>query len=201
MATLLKAACIADLGVRRTRPFPRKEIGQGYLAIDPLPFHMINKSGLIVTFGASDMLVAGSPPRVHIGIHLVTESAEGRGLRKSQKTCKDNEENNDAENKEDLDCLEVSLGAPPRLIEKIDPKDLDQMIKIFYSSHRKASTESQFYNLLELFQGSLSPAGVFIEEKEGDREKWGRPLKKEPMARRIITLLIFVIFSENQETV
>jgi hypothetical protein len=28
---------------------------------------MINKSGLIVTFGASDMLVAGSPPRVHIG--------------------------------------------------------------------------------------------------------------------------------------
>jgi hypothetical protein len=153
MATLLKAACIADLGVRRTRPFPRKEIGQGYLAIDPLPFHMIEKSGLIVTFGASDMLVAGSPPRLHISIHLVTESAEGGGFRKPEKTSKDNKENNDAENKKDLDCLEVSLGAPPRLIEKIDPKDLDQLIKIFYSSHSKASTESQFYNLLKLFQG------------------------------------------------
>jgi hypothetical protein len=62
MAALLKAACIADLGVRRTRPFSRKEIGQGYLAIDPLPSHMIEKSRLIVTFRASDMLVAGSPP-------------------------------------------------------------------------------------------------------------------------------------------
>jgi hypothetical protein len=131
----------------------------------------------------------------------VTESTEGGGLRKSEKTSKDDKENNDAKNKKDLDCLEVSLGAPPRLIEKIDPKDLDQMIKIFYSSHRKASTESQFYNLLELFQGLLSPAGVFIEEKEGDREKRPRPLKKEPMARRIITLLIFVILSENKETV
>jgi hypothetical protein len=62
MAPLLKAACIADLGVRRTRPFPRKEIGQGYLAIDPLPFHMIDESGLIMAFRATDVLVAGSPP-------------------------------------------------------------------------------------------------------------------------------------------
>jgi hypothetical protein len=149
MATLLKAACIADLRVRRTRPFPRKEIGQGYLAINPLPSHMIEKPRLIVTFRTTDMLVAGSPPRLHIGIHLVTESTEGRGLCKSEKTSNDDEENNDAENKEDLDCLEVSLSALPRLIEKIDPKDLDQLIKIFYSSHSKASIESQFYNLLE----------------------------------------------------
>jgi hypothetical protein len=47
----------------------------------------------------------------------------------------------------------VSTSTLPRLIEKIDPKDLDQLIKIFYSSHTKASTESQFYNLLKLFQG------------------------------------------------
>ena len=113
---------------------------------------MIEKSRLIVTFRATDVLVAGSPPRLHIGIHLVTESTEGGGLRKSEKTSNDDEENNDAKNKKDLDCLEVSLSAPSRLIEKIDPKDLDQLIKIFYSSHRKASTESQFYNLLELFQ-------------------------------------------------
>jgi hypothetical protein len=114
---------------------------------------MIHKPRLIVTFRASDMLVAGSPPGLHIRIHLVTESAEGGGLRKSEKTSKDDKENNDAKNKKDLDCLEVSSSAPPRLIEKIDPKDLDQLIKIFYSSHTKASTESQFYNLLRLFQG------------------------------------------------
>jgi hypothetical protein len=86
----------------------------------------------------------------------VTESAERRGLRKSQKPCKDDEKNNNAENEEDLDCLKVSLSASFRLIEKIDPKDLDQLIKIPYSSHWKTSTETQFYNLSKLFQGQLS---------------------------------------------
>jgi hypothetical protein len=62
MAALLKTACVADLGVRRTRPFSRKEIGQRYLAIDPLPLHVIQESGLIVTFRAGDVLVTGSPP-------------------------------------------------------------------------------------------------------------------------------------------
>jgi hypothetical protein len=153
MAAFLKTACITDLGVRCTRSFSRKEISQGYLAIDPLPPHMIEKSRLIMTFRASDMLVAGRPPGLHIGIHLVTESTKRGGLRKSEKTSKDDKENNDAKNKKDLDCLEVSTSTLPRLIEKIDPKDLDQLIKIFYSSHTKASTESQFYNLLKLFQG------------------------------------------------
>ena len=106
-----------------------------------------------MTFRAGDMLVARSPPGLHIGIHLVTESTERGGFGKSEQTSKDDQENNDAKNKKDLDCLEVSLGSLPRLVEKIDPKDLDQLIKIFYSSHTKASTESQFYNLLELFQG------------------------------------------------
>jgi hypothetical protein len=114
---------------------------------------MIHKPRLIVTFRAGNSPVAGSPPGFHIGIHLVAESTERGGLRKSEQTSKDDEENNDAKNKKDLDCLEVSSGAPPRLIEKIDPKDLDQIIKILYSSHSKASTENQFYNLLKLFQG------------------------------------------------
>jgi len=74
----------------------------------------------------------------------VTESTEGGGLRKSEKTSKDDKENNDAKNKKDLDCLEVSLGAPPRLIEKIDPKNLDQLIKIFYSSHSKPPPKVNF---------------------------------------------------------
>ena len=106
-----------------------------------------------MTFRTTNMLVAGSPPRLHVGIHLVTESTKGGGLRKSEKTSNDDEENNDAKNKKDLDCLEVSLSAPSRLIEKIDPKDLDQLIKIFYSSHGKTSTECQFYNFLKLLQG------------------------------------------------
>jgi hypothetical protein len=83
MATLLKAAGIADLCVRDARPFSRKEIGERYLAIHPLPLHMIEKSRFIVAFRASHMLMAGSPPRLHIGIHLVTETAEGRGFCKS----------------------------------------------------------------------------------------------------------------------
>jgi hypothetical protein len=103
---------------------------------------MIDESGLIMAFRATDVLVAGSPPRLHIGTHLMTDSTEGGGLRKSQKTCNDDEKNNDARNKTDLDRLEVRSSPPPRLIEKIDPKVLDQLIKILYSSHRKASTQS-----------------------------------------------------------
>ena len=72
----------------------------------------------------------------------MTDSAEGGRFRKPQKTCNDDEKNNDARNKTDLDRLEVRSSTPPRLIEKIDPKVLDQMIKILYSSHRKASTQN-----------------------------------------------------------
>jgi hypothetical protein len=103
---------------------------------------MIQETGLIVTFRAGDMLVTGHPPGVHIGIHLVTESTEGGGFRKSEKTSKDDKENNDARNETDLDGFQVSASPPPRLIEEIDPKDLDQIVKILYSSHSKASTQS-----------------------------------------------------------
>lgn len=87
----------------------------------------------------------------------MTDSAEGGGLRKSQKPSNDDEKNDDAENEEDLDCLEVGSSPPPRLIEKIDPKNLDQLIKILYSSHWKTSAEIQFYNLSKLFQGEFPP--------------------------------------------
>ena len=72
----------------------------------------------------------------------MTDSAEGGRFRKPQKTCNDHEKNNDARNKTDLDRLEVGSSPPPRLIEEIDPKVLDQLIKILYSSHRKASAQS-----------------------------------------------------------
>lgn len=58
MAALLQAACIADLGVRRARSFPRKEIRQGHLAVDPFPLQMIQEPRFIVTFRAGDLLVA-----------------------------------------------------------------------------------------------------------------------------------------------
>ena len=103
---------------------------------------MIQETWLIVTFRAGDMLVTGHPPRVHIDIHLVTDSTEGGGFRKSEKASKDDKENNDARNETDLDGFQVSASPPPRLVEEIDPKHLDQIIKILYSSHGKASTQS-----------------------------------------------------------
>jgi hypothetical protein len=161
---------------------------------------MIDKPRLIVTLRARYMLVAGSPPGLHIGIHLVTEATEGGGFCKSEKTSEDEKENDDAKSKEDLDCLEVSLSASLRLLEKIDPKDLDQMIKIFYSSHTEIPAKTQFYNLLELFQGKLFPAEMAISgKKRGGQERRGRPLRRETMARRIIAFPIFVTLSENRE--
>jgi len=171
MAALLKTARIADLGVRRAWPFPRKEISQRYLAINPLPLQMIQKTRLIVTFRTGNMLVTGSPPRLHIGIHLVTDSTEGGGFRKPEKASKDDQENNDARNKTDLDCLQVSSSPPPRLIEKIDPKHLDQLIKILYSSHCKASTQSLILQPFKIISRELPSIRVLIEGKWRYREK------------------------------
>jgi len=126
---------------------------------------MVKKSGLIMAFRAGHMPMTGGPPRVHIDIHLVTEAAEGRALRKLEKTYEDDKKNKDTKNEEYLDRLEMSLSAFLRLIEEIDPKDLDQVIKISYSSHMNASTKPQFYNLLKLFQVKLYPAEAFISGK------------------------------------
>jgi hypothetical protein len=128
---------------------------------------MVKKSGLIMAFRTSHMSMAGGPPRLHIDIHLVTEAAEGRALCKFEKAYKDDKKNNDTKNKKDLDRLEVSLSASLRFIEEIDPKDLDQVIKISYSSHMNALTKTSFYNVLKLFQVKLSPAEVVISVKRG----------------------------------
>jgi hypothetical protein len=128
---------------------------------------MVDKSGLIMAFRTGHMSMAGGPPRVHIDIHLVTEAAEGRALRKLEKAYKNDKKNKDTKNEKDLDRLEMSLSASLRLVEEIDPKDLDQVIKISYSSHMNASTKTQFYNLLKLFQVKLSLAEAFISGKSG----------------------------------
>jgi len=101
--------------------------------------------------------VTGHPPGVHIDIHLVTDSTEGGGFRKSEKASKDDKENNDARNKTDLDCLQMRSSPPPRLIEEIDPKDLDQIIKILYSSHCKASTQSLILQPFKIISRVTSP--------------------------------------------
>ena len=114
------------------------------------------------------MSVAGGSPRFHIDVHLVTEAAEGRALRKFEKTDKDDKKNKDTKRKEDLDSLEVSLSAPLRLVKEVDPEDLDQIVKISYSSHTKASTGTKFYNLLELFQGQFPFDVILSGQREGD---------------------------------
>jgi hypothetical protein len=148
---------------------------------------MVKKSGLVMAFRTSHMSMAGGPPRLHIDIHLVTEAAKGRALCKFEKAYKDDKKNKDTKNKKDPDGLEVSESASLRLIEEIDPKDLDQIIKISYSSHIKAPAKTQFYNVLKLFQVKLSPAEVVISVKRGgDRGRWGNR---------------FILLSHNREVV
>jgi hypothetical protein len=134
---------------------------------------MVKKSRLIMTFRAGHMPMTGGSPRVHIDIHLVTEAAERRALRKLKKAYEDDKKNNNTKNEEDLDRLEMSLSTSLRLIEEIDPKDLDQVIKISYSSHMNAPTKIQFYNLLKLFQVKLSPAERLLFQEKGAGPKGG----------------------------
>ena len=144
MTSLLEAARVADLGVRRTRPLPRQEVSQRHLAIHPFPLEVVNESGLIMAFRAGHMPVAGGSPRFHVDVHLVTEAAEGRALRKFEKTDQDDEKDKDTKTEEDLDGPEVGLSAFLRLVKEVDPKDLDQIVKISYSSHTKTPTGTKF---------------------------------------------------------
>jgi hypothetical protein len=130
---------------------------------------MVKEPGLIVAFRAGHMSMAGSSPRIHIDIHLVTEAAEGRALCKLEKACEDDKKDKDTKSEEDFDGLEMSLSASLRLNEEIDPKDLDQVIKISYSSHMNAPTKTQFYNLLELFQVQLFLLTLLFYKKAGSK--------------------------------
>jgi len=95
----------------------------------------------------------------------VTEAAEGRALCEFEKADEEDKKNKDTKREEDLDRLEMSLCASLCLIEEIDPKDLDQVIKISYSSHMNAPTKTQFYNLLKLFQVQPPLLGLSFQEK------------------------------------
>jgi hypothetical protein len=89
---------------------------------------MIDKPRLIVTLRARYMLVAGSPPGLHIGIHLVTEAAKGGAFREFKKSQRENKECDDADDKRSLDCLVVLLSASLKTQENIKPKSFDQII-------------------------------------------------------------------------
>ena len=130
---------------------------------------MVKKSGLIMAFRTDHMPVAGGSPRFHIDVHLVTEATKSRALRKFEEADQDDKKNKDAKDKEDLDGLEVSLSAFLRLVEEVDPKDLDQIVKISYSSHTKTSAKTKFYNLLKLFQEKPPPPGFAQGKREGTR--------------------------------
>jgi len=130
----------------------------------------------------------------------MADSTEGGGLGKPQKTCNDDEKNNDAENEEDLDCLEVRSSSPFRLIEKIDPKDLDQMIKILYSSHRKSSTQSLILQPFEIIaRVTLRPSlQAVIEENEGT-ERSESDCVKDNNDQTDLTHLTSAILSEIEK--
>ena len=62
VAPLLEAARVTDLGMGCARPLSRDEIRQGYLAIDPFPFEVVQKPGFIVTLRACHVAMAGDLP-------------------------------------------------------------------------------------------------------------------------------------------
>jgi hypothetical protein len=99
MAAFLKTTRIADLCMGFARALPGEEISQRYLAIHPFTFHMIIQPRLIVAFRTSHVFMGGSPPRLHIAIHLVAEATKGRAFCESKKGKRENKKCNDANNK------------------------------------------------------------------------------------------------------
>ena len=82
MASALQAARIINLGMRLGGTLAGNEVGQRELTISPLPFQMIFEPGFVMTFDAGDFPVGGRLPRINIDLHVVTNTAESRGLRK-----------------------------------------------------------------------------------------------------------------------
>jgi hypothetical protein len=68
--------------------------------------------------------MAGSPPRLHIAIHLVAETAKGRAFRESKKGERENHECNDTNNKRSPYGLGVVLSSFFKTKKNIKPKGL-----------------------------------------------------------------------------
>ena len=135
MASLLEATRIVDLRMRLVWPFSGDKVGQRYLTIHPLPFHMVEKTRLIMAFRTCNIPVAGGPPGFHIGIHLMADTAKEGTLRKPEQPYNNKKKSDDGDGEEDLYSSEMSPCSFLRLFEKIDPEGLHQIIKIFESLH------------------------------------------------------------------
>ena len=122
MAASLETTRIADLCMGLARALPGEEVSQRYLAIHPFAFHMIIQPRLIVAFRTRHVFMAGSPPRLHIAIHLVAETAKGRAFRESKKGEREDNECNEANNKGSPYCLGVVLSSFFETKKNIKPK-------------------------------------------------------------------------------
>jgi hypothetical protein len=69
--------------------------------------------------------MAGSPPRLHIDIHLVTEPAEGRAFREFKKSQGENNECNNTNGKRGFYCPGVFLSSFFKTKKNIKPKRFD----------------------------------------------------------------------------
>ena len=107
----LQAACIIDLRMRFGWPFAGNKVGQGELTVPPFSSEVVRESRLVVTFDAGDFSVGGRLPRIDINLHVVTYTAEGRGLRKLESGYDKNAEADKHKGKEDNNTLLMPDGS------------------------------------------------------------------------------------------
>jgi hypothetical protein len=122
MAAFLETTRITNLCMGLARALPGEEVSQRYLTIHPFAFQMIVKPGLIMTFRTRHVFMAGSPPRLHIVIHLVAEATKGGAFREFKKGKRENQECNDANNKRSLYCPGVVLSSFFKTQKNINPE-------------------------------------------------------------------------------
>jgi hypothetical protein len=111
MAAFLKAARIADLCMGLARALSGEEVSQRYLTVHPFAFYMIIQPGLIMAFRTRHVFMGGSPPRLHIAIHLVAKATKGRAFCESKKGKRENKKCNDANNKRSPYCPGMVLSS------------------------------------------------------------------------------------------
>jgi hypothetical protein len=90
MTSLPQTVPIINFIVEFLGSLPNQDVGQGQLEIDPLPSEMIHDTRLAVTIEAGYLAMGGGLPGFDILLHIVTEATEGRALRISKNSCKQN---------------------------------------------------------------------------------------------------------------
>lgn len=131
MASLLKATGVTDLRMGFTGSLAREKIGEGNLAIHPLPLQMIEQARLVMALRTGHMAMAGGSPRLHINIHLVTESAEGRTFSKPENSERKNEKEDNTDDQRGFDGPAMFLSPLLKTEINIDPEVPDELIGLF----------------------------------------------------------------------